>query len=382
MKRRVTKWSALVLILFVGCAEDTEDDVNNNDVPGSDGEVDTDSGTDDDGTVFQPEVAIEIINETATPKYIDNLFGIPPITGSTSPVHVGPVEDAGMQPYWVRLPVCGMLYCSDSGPDSASCCVDCGGGPPDVQVIAPGESMTMYWDGMLGAINDTYCDECACYDREAPQPGPHRIELCTHESAGCKEGFEEACTSVPTTTGSHDEISVVGEPSCYTVDFDVPYASEHMTLAISEGATDTDRRNDTDTDTETAGDTDTDTSTDSDLLEITQMCQALDDTGCSEHPSCAPIVARPVDAENRCLGAGEAVGCSAAYRACDDALTVGEAPDGSCWFFTDLCLPSDFIDLEAYMGESDTSLPADPAACGLEAEPGIRAVFDYPDCAG
>jgi hypothetical protein len=71
-------------------------------------------------------------------------------------------------------------------------------------------------------------------------------------------------------------------------------------------------------------------------------CAALGPEACAARADCTVVQARPADPALRCLHPTLPVGCRAASRGCDDALTFAVAPDGRCFRLPDTCLPAGF----------------------------------------
>lgn len=110
-----------------------------------------------------------------------------------------------------------MLACEDLPPDPVWCCVDCYDPLPAVKQLAPGESVSVAWNGSVFTFDMERC-YCGCYLWDLAPAGSGRAAVCAFQSYTCSS--DEECLV--------DDDGVIfmaegaGEPLCVETDFSFP----------------------------------------------------------------------------------------------------------------------------------------------------------------
>ena len=87
------------------------------------------------------------------------------------------------------------------------------------------------------------------------------------------------------------------------------------------------------------------------ILVLAAACAACDQVD---------ILGRPYDDARGCWLEREVVGEQRADRSCGTAITLAKAPDGTCYYFTNTCVPGDF---DVLSGDADPRCSYDAPRC-------------------
>lgn len=110
-------------------------------------------------------------------------------------------------------------------------------------------------------------------------------------------------------------------------------------------------------------------------------CDELSPLECDERPDeCRTLEGWPIDIERQCIGAIESVGCRPRSRGCGLGATIGRAPSGALWSFSDTCQPTGWTETTvAHQGRDYHSNPWSPS-CAAAA--GDASLGDETTCDG
>jgi hypothetical protein len=117
--------------------------------------------------------------------------------------------------------------CSEQNLDK-DCCIACGAAYPSVKVIDPGDTIIVRWSGKLHPFDETHCSACECYRVEDAAAGTYHAEVCVHADYECTL---EPCTG-PDAEGIIMGASPADAPTCFGIDFTVPYTKAFLILTI------------------------------------------------------------------------------------------------------------------------------------------------------
>lgn len=87
-----------------------------------------------------------------------------------------------------------------------------------------------------------------------------------------------------------------------------------------------------------------------------ELCAELDAQACDASESCGPIQGKPLveEGEDYCLdyqAEFEDLGCMPAESGCTDAEVFALDPDGVGYYFSNGCIPDDFVAMADNVGE-------------------------------
>ena len=70
-----------------------------------------------------------------------------------------------------------------------------------------------------------------------------------------------------------------------------------------------------------------------------ENCRTLSPTDCSQDVLCYVLFARRITEDGACSDEAEPVGCNRGDGECGSVVTYAQGPDGTCWEFSDNCIP-------------------------------------------
>ena len=180
-------------------------------------EVVDDPPTDEEPVDPSP-ITFIIRNATAEKVYLD---------GYTLLTHLVDIErTSGGAWITTRLwsPFC-TVACDDVTSEEM-CCIACMPAPT-VKVLPPGGEESVTWDGENTFVIDNDHCACGCY-RPAEVPlMAYRAKGCVYHTMNC---WGDVCT--PDVNGMIFGAGTTGEPSCATVNFDLPYSDGTVLIEI------------------------------------------------------------------------------------------------------------------------------------------------------
>ncbi|MFH1434280.1 MAG: hypothetical protein ABIJ56_01065 [Pseudomonadota bacterium] len=173
----------------------------------------------EEGPPPQDPITFIIRNTSEDPVYLDwGLLGNNLVAGSrTTGGAFDPVK------YWT--PFC-MAACEDHEP-GGMCCMECLP-PPTVKLLPADGEVEYEWDGeSLYTTDADYC-VCTCYRETAVTPMLYKAEVCVYASFDC---FTEPCE--PDADNIIQYSTPEGDPQCYDVEFDIPYAEDEVVIEVA-----------------------------------------------------------------------------------------------------------------------------------------------------
>ena len=189
--------------------------------PTSAGEDDNRDGTPSTGIgegSNQSPLTFRITNGTGQPRYLS-------WDGTTELVECSQRPARSWSECHFRPPFCVAECTADAGAQS---CPECARPPNQVRRLLPGDHVDLEWSGRLHVQTDQG-RRCACYRALRPAAGTYRARLCSYPSASCSVDAE--CED-PDGDGILNDSGPTGEPTCVTVEFDVPRSESLLELPL------------------------------------------------------------------------------------------------------------------------------------------------------
>lgn len=85
-----------------------------------------------------------------------------------------------------------------------------------------------------------------------------------------------------------------------------------------------------------------------------QQCAALSIEACKANADCRVSGGASIELDRQCIGARAELGCEAADKPCDDAMTVAKDAQGRAWLFGNSCIPAGLEYLSPSTGSPQT----------------------------
>jgi hypothetical protein len=195
---------------------DTDADTDSDTDSDTDTDADTDEDTDTDTGVLQDPVQVVIVNNTTENRYIkwDDTWA-----GFVAALRWERYEEGEWQPVKAFHPWPSV---SCSSVEEGESCETMEMPDSGVYVLEPSESRSETWNGKLYQSDQDHCSVGTCYWAKNPKAGDYRVSI----TAG------DDCSGCSDPDGQNFYASVSGETTKYTVEFEVPYEGDPLTLAI------------------------------------------------------------------------------------------------------------------------------------------------------